>query len=205
VSPLVSIWLHPRSTLREHLKSTSPWTVIGGCSAAAFAAMLSRAQGASAGDQLSVAQILGLALLIAVPWALVILYVTMPLVRLAGSWLGGQATSADLRVATAWSMVPVLWSLPLWVPKILLFGREAFSTTSTPRIDTSGALTALYLLFLLVDLVVFVWYLVLSVVCVAEANRFSTWRAIGAMLLGALIFGVPLVAAVAFLIMTTRA
>lgn len=44
-----------------------------------------------------------------------------------GKWLGGRASREAIGMALAWSMVPIAWSLLLWIPELLIFGTELFS------------------------------------------------------------------------------
>ena len=44
-----------------------------------------------------------------------------------GGWIGGQTESRRIRTTLAWSNVPLIWSLLLWIPAIFLFGAELFT------------------------------------------------------------------------------
>ena len=49
------------------------------------------------------------------------------LLRWTGGWIGSHANSRRIRTTLAWSNVPLIWSLVLWIPAIFLFGAELFT------------------------------------------------------------------------------
>ncbi len=87
--------------------------------------------------------------------AIIALYLGRALIRWVGSWLGGRGASQDIRVAMAWSHVPVICVLTICYPlKFLLFGQELF-TTERPFIIASSLLTDLLLLFTAIKVAVY--------------------------------------------------
>lgn len=101
------------------------------------------------------------------------LYLISALHRLTGSWIGGQASTFELRAAIAWSNVPLIWSTLLWIPELI--HRELFYWQDVFTSD-------LFVLFM--DLVSFakifisIWTLIIFIVSLAEAQKFSIWKAI---------------------------
>lgn len=75
---------------------------------------------------------------------------------------------------SAWVYSLRLLFLPL---QLLLFGEEMF-TSITPRIDGSLFLTLFYVGFLLLDLVVWGWFIVVQVVSLADVHRLAWWQSV---------------------------
>ena len=96
-----------------------------------------------------------------------------------GGWLGGDGDPVDIRQAMAWSLVPQALAAPLWFLLLAAYGRKAFNPQDL-------SLMALPLL-LLITMATF-WTVTLQVAGLAEALRFSIWRA----LLSLIILSLPL-------------
>jgi hypothetical protein len=110
------------------------------------------------------------------------LYLGGLILRWTGSWLGGRATAQQVRAAIAWSSVPSVATLAIWIPELVLFGSDMF-TSRTPRIEANPSLGMLLLALSGVEIVLAIWQFVLFLKCVGEVHGFSAWRALGASLL----------------------
>jgi hypothetical protein len=119
------------------------------------------------------------------------LHISGALIRWTGSWLGGQATFDEVRAAIAWASVPQIYLLVLWIPELLIFGEEMF-TTATPRIDSSPLLAFLLLAFAGLEIVVGAWNIVVYRKCIGEAHQFSAWKGLASTILAGLIIAVPI-------------
>jgi hypothetical protein len=141
------------------------------------------------GDSLSMPMIFLVAAVVGPLGGLLALCIGGSLLRWTGSWIGGAGTSNQIRSAMAWSTVPVIWALILWIPELALFGNELF-TSETPVLDSSLPLTLLLVLFGIIEITIGVWALVVFLKCLGEAQGFSAWKALGN---GALMLGVILI------------
>lgn len=98
--------------------------------------------------------------------------------------LGGQADSREVRAALAWSSVPFLATIPLWIIRIALIGRELFtSPLEKPSLVSQPVLAYLLIATFVPEVVLSVWWLVVTLKALAEVQRFSAWRALSSMLL----------------------
>lgn len=100
-------------------------------------------------------------------------------------FLEGTGDAAATRSAMAWGTAPVIWALLYRLPVAL------FASSANPaRVDMQGrniSFTAGMfsdgclptLLYAMVELGVLVWCLVVASRTLAEAQRFSSWRALG--------------------------
>jgi hypothetical protein len=150
---------------------------------------LSNASDRSLGDQLGLPAVLMLALVLGPVGGLLGLYLASALLRWTGSWLGGQASSEQVRAAYAWSSVPAIWLLPLWIAKLVIFGRQLFMDADF----ASETHWAIFGLFTLIELVVGIWATVVLLKCLGEVQGFSAWKALGSVLLAFLVVFVPIV------------
>ena len=123
---------------------------------------------------------------------IVALYLFAALVRWTGAWIGGRASTLDIRAAIAWSSVPLIWAMLLWIPEIAIFGRELF-TTATPRMDANPSLAFLLMGFGIVEVGMAVWGFVVYLKCLGQVQGFSAWKAWGNVMLALLVIAVPLV------------
>jgi hypothetical protein len=89
-----------------------------------------------------------------------------------------------VRAALAWSQMPSVWWLALWIPLLGLSGSEMF-TTETPRLYSNLLLLAVLFGYIAITIVILIWQLVLFFKCVGEAHQFSAWKAVGASLIAA--------------------
>jgi hypothetical protein len=103
---------------------------------------LNNASQRNTGDQLPLAAILGVALIAGPIGGLIGLYIGGALMALAGRLIGGKGTSAELRPALAWSQVPVLATIPIWILQLALIGHQMF-TSEAPILEERPALAVL--------------------------------------------------------------
>ena len=105
-------------------------------------------------------------------------------IQAVAGWLGGTGTRVQTRAAIAWSSVPAVASIVLWVPAVLIgwpvfFGGE-------PEALSSRLLPLLLLLAL--AMAASLWAVVLMVLTVAEVQRLSILRSIGTLVISTGLF-----------------
>ncbi len=197
-SPFFTIWTRPRATIRGIVETDPTWHVVPIVMLAAISQALQRASTRNAGDQLSLSAILIVAIVVGPLVALGGLYVVGWLLGLTGRWLSGRARPEQIRAAIAWSSVPTLASLPIWIVGLALLGQELF-TTKTPTIDAHPVLGYLRLTGFVVASLLRGWAFMVLLKCVGEVQGFSAWRALGSLLLMVVVVALPIVMlAVAF-------
>ena len=182
LNPWFSIWTRPRATIAQIVARNPTDLVLLLAALSGFGQALDRASERSAGDTLSLPVIFVAAAAGGVVGGIITLYLGGLLLWWTGSWIGGRASGEHIRAAIAWSSVPIIWSLLLWIPEVALFGNELF-TTATPRLDGSVGLTVLLLSFFVVEAVIAVWAFVVFLKCLGQVQGFSAWKALGNTLL----------------------
>ncbi len=186
-NPWLSMWVRPRGTLRRILDADPHRRVLLLAVLAGISEALSRAEGRSLGDALSLSALLPLAALAGAIGGVVGIFFWGWLIGLTGRWIGGQARAFQLRCAVAWGAVPLVWGLLLYAIELPLFGHEMFEGDMV-RIESDPGLLLSYLGIKIVQVVIGVWSAVLIVRGVAEAQGFrSSWKGLGNVLLAGLI------------------
>ncbi|MBN1542587.1 YIP1 family protein [candidate division KSB1 bacterium] len=185
------IWLIPRPTIR-HIVDSDPnqqlplLVFLGGISHA-----LSTAASLGMGETLSLASLVGFCLIFGPLSAFLTLRIGGRILRWTTAKFGGTATVPETRAALAWSWVPIISILPLWIVRYILFRDELFKL-ETPHIDSVPQLSFLYNTINLIEFAIVVWGALILYSALAEINRFSAWRSFFSVVLSILIVLLPL-------------
>lgn len=199
LNPWFSMWLHPRRTIRQIVEADPERLVLVLAAAGGIVQALANAESKSQGDKVSLPVIMLVSLIVGPLMGIIGLWVGGALLRWTGGWIGGRADARRVRTALAWSNVPMIWSLLLWIPALLLFGAETF-TKATPIIEASSLLSALYLVFSVGTAVIGVWSFVVFLHSLGEVQGFSAWKALLNSILAMLVVMIPLLAIIGVLI-----
>ena len=203
LNPWTAIWMRPRATIQEIVATNPDKHVLALAGIAGVAQALDRASTQNAGDRMGVGTILAVALLAGPLLGIIGLYLWGLLTRWTGRWIGGQASARDIRAATAWSSVPVVLASVLWVPMLLLVGRDLF-TSETPRMDANPMVALWILLLFAIQFVAAIWSIIVFCKCLGQVQGFSAWRGLGNSVLAGLVIVVPIIAVVFGLAMLPR-
>lgn len=191
LNPWFSMWTKPRATIQQIIDNNPQHLVLLLAAIAGFGEVLNRASFKSLGDRFELPYIFIIAAALGPFLGIIGLYIGSFLFRWVGSWLGGEASTQEIRAAIAWAGVLSIWSLLLWVPELALFGQELF-TTATPRIDASPLLAVTLLGFSIAEIILGLWALVVLLKCLAQVQGYSAWKALGNLVLSALVIVVPI-------------
>ncbi len=192
LNPWLSMWTKPRATIQQIVDTDPERLVLVLAAIAGFSQTLDQNARMSGGDALGW-PIIFLILAIAGPISgLIGLYIGSVLIRWTGNWMSGNASSQNIRAAMAWSSVPIIWALILWIPGLVLFGQELF-TTETPIIDATPSLTFIFVGFGVIELTVGIWVFVVFLKCLGQVQGFSAWKALGNVFLAGLVIIIPIV------------
>ena len=192
LNPWLTMWLHPRATMRQILDTDPTRLVIALAMVGGALNALDRASIKGLGDELSVPMIFAIAIPVGMIAGVIALYLGGALIRWTGSWLGGQASTGQVRAALAWGRMPFYWAGLLWLPYIGLFGGEVFMG-EMPSVEAKPWLLFVLLNLAVLETVLGVWGLVTLVFAVAEAHRFPAWNSLGSIVTAIVLVVVPLV------------
>ena len=203
LNPWFSMWLHPRRTIRQIVETNPERLVLSLAAVGGGVEGLTNMASDSKGDDMSLRAILLATLIVGPIMGIVGLWVGGFLLRWTGGWIGGQADARRIRATLAWANMPLIWSLLLWIPALLLFGRELF-TAATPVLDASARLAGLHLVFSVGIGIVSLWSFVAFLHALGEVQGFSAWRSLLNSFLALLVFLVPLFAFIGIAIWASR-
>ena len=201
-NPLLTIWTRPRATIQQIIDTEPERHVPALAALIGIAQALDNAGQRSTGDHLGLGTILAITLIAGPLLGVIGLYVWGAAVRWSGRWLGGRAAARDIRAASVWAGVPSLAGALLWIPLVILLGREAF-TSSSPSLERDPALALIATSLHLLKLGAAVWTAVVFCKCLGQVQGFSAWRALGNALLAvlALVLAILAVGSVAVLVL----
>jgi hypothetical protein len=197
LNPWFSIWTKPRATIQQITATDPTYLVLTLAAISGFGEALNQASMSAIGDQLAWPLIIGIVAILGPISGIVSLYFVGLLVHWTGRWIGGQASTQHIRAAIAWSSVPMIWALLIWIPKLMVFGRELF-TSSGSNIESDPFLLSAGVGFAILDTVIAVWSFVVCLHCLGQVQRFSAWKALAnATLAGLVVMGPILILSVA--------
>jgi len=186
MNPFLSIWTQPRATIRGIVDTDPTRNVIAlAATGPALSSLLRQWSAAMNGTaNQSVLWPLFVAFNVAsrAVLGILLLYVSGVVFRWSGALLGGTASRTEVRTALAWSQVPgivvaIVLMLALFagvpMPKVL--------PGQLPQIDPA------FYKVLVVVVPLAIWGFFIGLKCLGEVHRFSSWRALGAILIPALV------------------
>jgi Yip1-like protein len=211
MTPFVNILFHPQQTIRAIVaKSPSGLVVLPLVFLAMFSASIRdvRWQAYRQSPQMA-AMMPSVSVMCAILagsllGAILVFYLFAYLVWGIGRFLGGTANVPAVRLALAWSLVPLIWALLYRIPVALFLPSIALVQThdTAAMLRAAAASLSLYTImsYALIGVVrtgFDIWCLILAGATLAEVNGFSTWR--GAATLGFSLLA-PFIIAAAFFI-----
>lgn len=172
------MWCNPRSTIRgivERNPKQSLWILafIYG-----FTTLLNGFQSFPIAMRIGLIPMFAVTLVLAVVWGYVFFAIWSWAILLTGKLFKGKASFATVRAAYAWSCVPLLGNVVLWLILVILFGSLLFFGPQ-PNLMLTGPQVTLLFLLLLGKVVFSIWSLVLYLQALAEVQSFSVLRSIG--------------------------
>jgi hypothetical protein len=199
-NPWLTIFNRPRETIRKILRFNTNYHVLLLAMLGGIASAIDKAAANTLGNYMSITAILIFTIIAGAIGGLLSLYVFSGLLKLTGDWIGGKASYGGIRTVFSWSMVPLVWGMILWIPQLLIFGQEVFSS-STVIFDSSRVFILLAALFFIIDFVLWAWNVIILVIGLSEVQKFSIWKAIANILLSALLLIVAMIIIIIILIM----
>ena len=199
---LVTMLYRPRETMRRVLDSPNRWTngliaLASVCTSFPDADIRHMPRELPGLGLTTLLAIVTLGIIMTVIFWILAMYLIAWLVTVAGRFLEGNATVADVHAALAWAAVPMVWSiigrLPLGIYTSSLAVRGNAGLEIALDMLGRGTLSIL-LIVIAIKLVFVVWVVWLAAINLSEAMQFETWKGLSAM---AAVAAVPFVVAAA--------
>ncbi len=186
-NPFLTIWTRPRATMRAIVNhdpnyAVMPITVVSGI---VMALGIAAATG-QAGRMFPLWAILGMAAVLGPIAGVVFLYLGAWLVGVSCRVLGLAANLKHIRSAIAWSMVPIVATIPLWLARLVVFGNKTF-IAELPSFDANFWQQMILLLGIgIAELVLQIWSVAILLAALNELLGLSVWKSIGCLVAFAL-------------------
>jgi signal peptidase I len=172
-SPLISVWLKPRQTIDRILATQPRYLVLLLASLGTISGFAAEMLGFGVTDQiLNWRVLLGLIIVGAVA-GVVFLYPTALVFNWIGRFLGGRASTLDLRAVLAWSMVPGIFGFIVVLAILVALRFSGVSVSNGLSLALQGVITLCGL-----------WSLVILLLMLSRVLGFGFWRTIAAYVLG---------------------
>jgi hypothetical protein len=177
VNPWIGMWVRPRETIRAILSYNKSYLLMLLYWIYGFPLLLQFAQNFSLGDQYSLGAIVGAAVVGAIIIGFIGINLGAWLFHWTGRWIGGAGSFQDIRAAVAWSAVPNVVGIAIWLIQLAMFGNKVFSLMYFNMPLVGMQLSVTYICSV-VSVVIMIWGLVILLKAVGEAQRFSAWKAL---------------------------
>ncbi len=190
-NPWLSIWTHPRATIAQIVAENPNRSLWWLAAIYGFCSLMNMFQSMALGTALGTVGILILAIILSPFWGWINFTIWSWFVTWTGKWLKGQGHFRSIRCAYAWSCVPILLNIPLWLLMVVLFGHQLFLNFPNAHLLPNSQLMLLFAI-LVVKVVVAIWSLVIYLNALAEVQKYSILRAILNVVIAGVILGAVL-------------
>lgn len=176
LNPWLSIWVHPRKTIRALVQYNTNYRMIALCAIYGFQYILQIIQYLSLGQGTSLIFITLFALIFSIPVGYIVFNVLSAFYLWVGKLIKGKGSFKQIRAATYWSSVPMVATCVIWIILMVLHGNSLFvAGYETKLVGTAAALS---MGFGVVQLVLGIWGLIIMLHALGEVQGFSAWMAL---------------------------
>lgn len=192
VNPWTAIWITPRKAVRSAITHNKTQLAFILAMIYGIASLFDQAIGDNFGDSMPFLLVLVIILIGGAISGLIGWWILSGLSTLVGGWLGGVGTYEEMKIAVGISNIPVALTTVLYIFDLLFLRTALFQDVEV------SVFQGIWLLFSASLGTVFsFWSIFILIKGVAEAHRFSSWKAILTLVLPTIIL---IVAAVILLI-----
>ncbi len=176
-SPWVAIWFKPKETIRSIVDENPKRAFVLLSAIYGLPLAFNLIQNFAFSSTLPLWAILVGSLVICPFLGMLGISISTWLLHTTGKWIGGRGSFLNIRAAVAWSNVPTIVTIAMWVLLLGMFGSRALDRDFS-QTQFVGIQAGLLFLVMLVELVISVWGFVILLTALAEVQGFSLWRAI---------------------------
>ncbi len=187
-NPWLAIWVRPRDTIRSIIAENPRRFLWVLAFIYGFTSLLNGFQSFPIALQMGMMPVLLISLIIAPLWGYAFFAIWSWVVVWVGKILKGQANFETARAAYAWSCVPLVGNIPLWLLLVFFYSRFLFYGMQD-QVVMPGAAMMLFII-LIAKLVFAIWSVVIYLQMLAEVQQFSILRAIVNVILASLVIGI---------------
>lgn len=176
-SPWLSIWTRPRATIARIVASNPNRSLWWLAAIYGFCSLMNLFQSIALGSAMGTLGILILAIVLSPFYGYISFCIWSWFVTWVGKWFRGQGTFKTIRAAYAWSCVPIVLNIPLWLLMVILFGHQLFLNFPDAHLLPSSQVLILFII-LIAKVVLAIWSLVIYLNALAEVQNYTVLRAI---------------------------
>ncbi|MER2108848.1 MAG: Yip1 family protein [Solibacillus sp.] len=192
LNPFISAWLHPKQTARYMIDAKSIGYAILLLSIGYIGSLLA---GVTAND-LPIWGIILICLILSPIVGIIGTAISAAIFLLVGKLFKGTGIFSDLFKALSLNAIPFIVLIPFYII-LLIISPESLIIT-----DFEEALPWTFWATNFVTIGISIWSLVITVGAVAEAHRFSNWKAFFTILIPMIVFGLIMFAIIAVIIVS---
>ncbi len=176
-NPWLTIWTKPRATIARIVETNPNRSLWWLAAIYGFCSLMNLFQSMALGATMGTGVILLVAIILSPFWGWLSFTIWSAFVAWVGKWFKGQGSFKAVRAAYAWSCVPIIVNIPLWLLMAVLFGHQLFLNYPEAHLLPNSLVTLLFVI-LVVKVALAVWSLVIYLNALAEVQKFSVIRAI---------------------------
>jgi hypothetical protein len=174
-SPWLTVWFHPRETIRVILKNDIRYGFIPIAAVIGFLGLLARAKFHNLGETYSLLTILLGCVLLAIPVGIAGIYIQGAILSGISREFGGKSNAQETRAVIIWANVPLFITLVLYIYGILFMGQNIFLKEIPLEQKTIlGGISLVIIGF--GQVLCSIWAICLLIAGLAEVHRFTILR-----------------------------
>jgi hypothetical protein len=186
-NPWISIWTRPKATIRSIVDYDPDYRLFVLSAIYGLVSLISTCQSFALGQTVNLFFLLISCLILAPFWGYFVFSISAFIIQLTGKWLKGQANYKEIRASIAWSNVPMIGNLILWIFLLIIF-KENLLKDFPQSYEISNLERGILFGVLLTQLVLSIWVLVIYINSLAEVQKFSIGKAILNIILSVILF-----------------
>jgi len=122
INPWLCMWIKPKSTIRTIVDYNPNYRLFALSAIYGFVSLISTSQTFAFGNLLHPFLVFLIAIILSPLWGYIIFSISSFFIYFSGKWIGGEAKYKEVRSAIAWSNVPMIGNVILWIGLLFLFG-----------------------------------------------------------------------------------
>lgn len=175
VNPWTAIWVRPRETIQKIVNFDPRYGFIFLAGVYGFNMLMQVVQSLSLGAEFSLTGILVGALILSPFLGMLMLSIMALLLQWTGRWIGGKGKYLPIRAALAWSNVPNIVNIVLWLILAFYFKRAVF-VNGFAGTSFQGSEMLLVTSVFLLQTVLSIWSFIILIKSVGQVQGFSAWK-----------------------------
>lgn len=176
-NPWLSIWTEPRKTIRSLIDTNPKRGYLLLCAVYGLPLAFNLVQSFGLTSIIPLWAIIIGSLVACTFLGMVGISISAWLVHFTGKWIGGKGSFQTVRAAIAWSNVPNIVSIIMWIILFGIFGAQILNKNFSEGKFVGYQAGTLFLV-MLIESIVSIWGLIILLNGLKEVQGFSIWRAL---------------------------